>query len=332
MIKLAIDLGSSVTKIFKIGSGIVLAEASCVAVASGSDTVKAIGEEAKRLIGKTAEYTTIVFPIFEADIVNGGMAAVMLTYFLKKIGIGRAQARRAEVVFSVPCGAQDSLLDKYYRLAEACGIGTVHFIEVPFLSAFGQGLTLSETTPLFVVDIGGGNTNIAAFSLDGIIAGIGLNIGGGNIDSHIIDKIAESFNLKIGLLTSEKVKSTVASLYTADNESMIVNGRDISTGRPRSVAVSSGDVYDCAKIFADKIAEYTSLVLAKLPAEVSASVWHTGIYLSGGGAKLIGLDDYLSRSLQMDVNLAEEPQMAVVLGGGSAVGNSDILETVRIDY
>lgn len=332
MIKLAIDLGSSVTKIFRIGSGIVLAEASCVAVASGSNTVKAIGEEAKRLIGKTAEYTTIVFPVFEADIVNGGMAAVMLTYFLKKVGVGRAQARRAEVVFSVPCGAQDSLLDKYYRLADACGIGTVHFIEVPFLSAFGQGLTLSETTPLFVVDIGGGNTNIAAFSLDGIIAGIGLNIGGGNIDSHIIDKIAESFNLKIGLLTSEKVKSTVASLYPADNESMIVNGRDISTGRPRSVAVSSGDVYDCAKIFADKIAEYTSLVLAKLPAEVSASVWHTGIYLSGGGAKLIGLDDYLSRALQMDVNLAEEPQMAVVLGGGSAVGNADILETVRIDY
>ena len=330
MIKLAIDLGSSVTKIFKIGSGIVLAEASCVAVASGSDTVKAIGEEAKRLIGKTAEYTTIVFPVFEADIVNGGMAAVMLTYFLKKIGIGRAQARRAEVVFSVPCGAQDALLDKYYRLADACGIGTVHFIEVPFLSAFGQGLTLSETTPLFVVDIGGGNTNIAAFSLDGIIAGVGLNIGGGNIDSHIIDKIAESFNLKIGLLTSEKVKSTVASLYPADNERMIVNGRDISSGRPRSVAVSSEDVYDCAKVFADKVAEYTSLVLAKLPA--SASVWHSGIYLSGGMGKLIGFDDYLYRKLQMDVNLAEEPQMAVVLGGGSAVGNTDILETVRIDY
>ena len=99
MIKLAIDLGSSVTKIFKIGSGIVLAEASCVAVTTGTDTVKAIGEEAKRLIGKTAEFTTIVFPVFEADIVNGNMAAVMLSYFLKKIGIGRAQARRVRSVW-----------------------------------------------------------------------------------------------------------------------------------------------------------------------------------------------------------------------------------------
>ncbi len=332
MIKLAIDLGSSVTKIYKIGSGIVLAEASCVAVASGSNTVKAIGEEAKHLIGKTAEFTTIVFPVFESDIVHEEMAATMLRYFLKKINVRKSQARRAEAIFSVPCGVEDALLDKYYRLANACGLGSVHFVEVPFLSAFGQNLTLSESSPAFVVDIGGGSTNIAAFSLDGIIAGIGLNIGGGNIDSHIIDEVADSFNLKIGLLTSEKLKQTVASLYEADNESMVVNGRDISSGRPRSVAVTSNDIFPCIKVFADKIVEYTGMVLAKLPAEVSASIWHSGIYLSGGGAKLMGLDDYLARALQMDVNVAEEPQMAVVLGGGRTIGNPDVLETVRIDY
>ena len=207
MIKLAIDLGSSVTKIFMIGSGIVLAEPSCVAVASGTDVVKAIGEEAKQLIGKTAEYTTIVSPVFEADIVNENMAAVMLSYFLKKIEIGPSRARKTEAVFAVPCGASEELLDKYYRLADACKIGSVRFAEVPFLSAFGQNLMLSETNPVFVIDIGGGCTNIAAFSLDGIIAGVSLNIGGGNIDSHVIDKIAESFNLKIGLLTSEKIKT-----------------------------------------------------------------------------------------------------------------------------
>ncbi len=332
MIKLAIDLGSSVTKIFKIGSGIVLAEASCVAVATGSSTVKAIGEEAKRLIGKTAEYTTIVFPVFEADIVNEPMAATMLSYFLQKIGISRARAKKTEVVFSVPCGAENDLLDKYYRLSEACGIAVTNFIEVPFLSAFGQNLALNETNPLFIVDIGGGSTNIAAFSLDGIIAGIGLNIGGGNIDSHIIDRVAESFNLKIGLQTSEKLKMTVGSLYAGDDESMIVNGRDITTGRPRSVSVSSKDIYECVKVFADKVIEYTEMLLAKLPAEVSASIWHSGIFLSGGTAKLLGLDDYMSRKLQMDVSVAEEPQMAVVFGGGSAIGNTDLLETVRIDY
>lgn len=332
MIKLAIDLGSSVTKIFRIGSGVVLAEPSCVAVASGTQNVKAIGEEAKRLIGKTAEYTTIVFPVFEADIVSENMAAVMLSYFLNKVGVTPKLARRAEAVFAVPCGAQDELLDKYYRLGEACHLGAVHFVEVPFLSALGQNMMLSETNPVFVVDIGGGSTNIAAFSLDGIIAGIGLNIGGGNIDSHIIDCIAEKFNLKIGLQTSEKLKMTVGSLYTSDNETFVVNGRDITTGRPRSVAVSSPDIYECMKVFADKIIEYTSMVLAKLPAEVSASVWRGGIFLSGGGGKLIGLDDYMSRALQMDVTLADEPQMAVILGGGRTVGNDDILETVRIGY
>lgn len=332
MIKLAIDLGSSETKIFKIGSGIVLAEPSCVAVASGTNVVKAIGEEAKRLIGKTAEYTTIVSPVCEADIVNENAAAIMLTYFLKKIEIGPAQATKTEAVFAVPCGAGEELLDKYYRLADACKIGSVRFAEIPFLSAFGQNLMLSETNPVFVIDIGGGTTNIAAFSLDGIIAGVSLNIGGGNVDSHIIDKIADSFNLKIGLLTSEKIKTTIGSLYKNDNDSMIVNGRDITTGRPRSVAVSSPDVYECVKVFADKLVEYTGMVLAKLPAEVSASVWHSGIYLSGGMAKLIGLDDYLSSALQMDVYVSDEPQMAVILGGGAAIGNEDILDTIRIDY
>ena len=332
MIKLAIDLGSSVTKIFRIGSGIVLAEPSCVAVSSGTNTVKAIGEDAKLLIGKTAEYTTIVSPVFEADIVNESMAAVMLSYFLQKIEIGPSRARKAEAVFAVPCGASEELLDKYYRLADACKLGAVRFAEVPFLAAFGQNLTLSETNPAFVIDLGGGNTNIAAFSLDGVIAGVALNIGGGNIDSHIIDKVAESFNLKIGLQTSEKIKNTIGSLYKNDNDSMVVNGRDITTGRPRSVAVSSPDVYECMQVFADKIVEYTGMVLAKLPAEVSASVWHSGIYLSGGLAGLIGLSDYLSSALQMDVYVSDEPQMAVILGGGAAVGNDDILETIRIDY
>lgn len=332
MIKLAIDLGSSVTKIFKIGSGIVLAEPSCVAVASSSNAVKAIGEEAKRLIGKTAEFTTIVFPVFEADIVNEGMAAVMLNYFLGKIGVTPSSGKRTEVLFSVPCGAEDSLLDKYYRLAQACRIGEVHFVEVPYLSALGQNMTLSETNPVFIIDIGGGSTNIAAFSLDGIIAGIGINLGGGNIDSQIIDCIAERYNLKIGLQTSEKLKTTVGSLYPSDEETLVVNGRDITSGRPRSVAVSSSDIYGCLKIFADKIAEYAGMLLAKLPAEASASVWRNGLYLSGGTARLIGLDDCLSRALQMDVCLAEEPQMSVVLGGGRTVGNADVLETIRIDY
>ena len=331
MIKLAIDLGSSVTKIFRIGSGVVLAEPSCVAVASGTANIKAIGEEAKLLIGKTAEYTTIVFPVFEADIVDEGMAAVMLGYFLNKVGVTPKLARRAEAVFAVPCGAQDALLEKYYRLGEACHIGTVHFVEVPFLSALGQNMMLSETNPVFVVDIGGGNTNIAAFSLDGIIVGIGLNIGGGNIDSHIIDHIAASFNLKIGLQTSEKLKCTVGSLYANDNESMVVNGRDITTGRPRAVAVSSSDIYPCVKAFADKVIQYMLLVVAKLPAEVSASVYRNGIFLSGGTARMIGLDDYISRAMQMDVNLADEPQMAVILGGGRAVGNDDILDAITID-
>ena len=125
---------------------------------------------------------------------------------------------------------------------------------------------------------------------------------------------------------------TIGSLYESDNESMIVNGRDIQSGRPRSIAVTSGDIYGCVKLFADKVIQYTGLVIAKLPAEVSAVIWHNGISLSGGTARIIGMDDYFSHALQVDVTLADEPQMAVILGGGAAIGNEDILETIRIDY
>ena len=328
MIKLAIDFGSSVTKIYKIGSGIVLAEPTCLALASGSRAVKALGADAKLLIGKTAEYTTIVFPVFEADIVDEEAAAVLLSYFLRKIGLRPSKARRAQVLFNVPCGAEEELLQKYIRLANACGIGSVVFAETPFLAALGQNVPLNEADPVFVIDVGGGCTNIAAFSLDGIIAGVGLGIGGGNLDSQIIDHIAKSFHLKIGLQTSEKLKMTVGSLYANDNDTMVVNGRDLTSGRPRAVSVSSSDIYECVKVFVDRIVRYALMIVAKLPAEVSASVYRNGIYLSGGSARLIGMDDYIAREMQMDVNLADEPQMSVILGGGRTVGNENVLSAV----
>lgn len=332
MIKLAIDLGSSVTKIFRIGSGVVLAEPSCVAVAAGTGGIKAIGEEAKMLIGKTAEFTKIEFPVFEADIVNEDMAYVMLSYFLGKIGVPESRAKKAEVLFSVPCGAGERLLEKYARLASRCGIRSVSFVETPILSAIGQNIALSETEPVFVVNMGGGSTNIAAFSLDGIIAGIGMNIGGGNIDSQIIDCIAETYGLKIGLQTSEKLKIEAGSLYENDNQHMLVNGRDIESGMPRSVLVTSSDIYGCVRMFADKVLEYTGMIIAKLPAEVSAAIRYNGICLSGGTAQIAGMDDYFQHVLQMNVKLSDEPQMAVVLGGGRTVGNEDILGRIGVDF
>jgi len=328
-IKLAIDMGTSLTNIYQTGNGIVLSEPSAVAVVSNTSTVKAIGLDAKRLVGKTAENTTIIFPVFEGEIVNENMAAEMLKYFLEKLNL-KGGRKNIEVVFSIPCGGDGLLIDKYKKVAYLCGIKKADFVIVPILSALGQNIPLNEFSPCFVVDIGGGTTNIAAFSLDGVIAGVSMNIGGGNIDAHLIDFIAERYSLKIGLLTAERLKITAGSLINKDMTSGLINGRDITSGRPRSVSVTAESINYPIKIYIDKIIEYTENVLSKLPAEVSAEIRHTGIYLSGGTAKLAGIGNYFSKKLNMNVNVAEDSDMSVVQGGGVAIGNNEILNVIKL--
>jgi rod shape-determining protein MreB len=327
MLKLAIDLGTSTTKIYKIGSGIVLTEATCVAVSKDTGEIRAYGDEAKRLLGKTAEQTVVRFPVYEGEIASEELCSALLGYFLKKIGA----KGRVETLFCVPCGYTEEGRRKYRAIAQRVGITRVWFAEVPFLSALGQDVPLSESNPVFAVDIGAGVTSIAAFSLDGVIAGLSMNVGGNNIDVHIIDHIAEQFNLKIGSLTSEKLKNTIASFMEYDNQTTVVNGRDLTEGKPRSVSVSSTDISLPVKIYIDKIMEYAELVLKKLPAEVSAAICKNGVYLSGGVTKMPGIADYISQRLQIEAHLAEEPQMAVVLGGGRVIGNSALLHKIRME-
>lgn len=325
MLRLAIDFGTSVTKIYKIGSGIVLAEATCVTIQKETGEIRAFGNEAKRLLGKTAELTDVCFPLYEGEIVNERYAAALLEYFLQKV-VQRSYA--VEALFCVPCACSVASREKYCRVARAAGLSRVTFAESPYLAALGQDIPLSESNPAFTIDIGAGKTSCAAFSLDGIIAGLTMNVGGNNMDVHIIDHVAETFQLKIGSLTSEKLKNTVGSLIANDNQSTIVNGRDVVTGKPRSVAVSSADILLPIRIYVDKIIEYAELVLKKLPAEVSAVMCKNGIYLAGGVGCLAGLADYMSDRLQMEAHLAGDPTMAIVLGGGRAIGSPAIAKRI----
>ncbi len=327
MLKLAIDFGTSMTKIYKIGSGIVLGEATCVTVQKETGEIRAFGNEAKRLLGKTAELTEVCFPVYEGEIVNERYAAALLEYFLGKV-VRRTFA--VEVLFCVPCAASAELREQYCRVAKSVGLSRVRFAETPYLAALGQDVPLSESNPVFALDLGAGKTSAAVFSLDGIIAGLTMNVGGNNMDVHIIDHIAELYNLKIGAQTSERLKNTVGSLIESDNQSAIVNGRDITTGKPRSVSVSSADIAFPIRIYVDKIAEYAELVLRKLPAEVSAAMVKNGVFLAGGVCKLPGFADYMAQKLQMEAHVMDEPQMSVVLGGGRAIGNSALLSRIEM--
>lgn len=329
-ISLAIDFGSSTTNIYVIGSGIVLSEPTVLAVSNDKyRDIKAFGLEAKRLVGKTAENTKVVFPIFHGDIVNEVFAKELLKYFFDKIEVRKYDTVQA--IFSVPTGIDVEMLRKYKKLATGVGINKVSFVEAPILSAVGQNIPLTDYTPYFIIDMGGGTTNIAAVSLDGIIAGLSMNVGGADIDAGIIDFVAEKYNLQIGRLTAEKIKIDVASLLRNDVSQILVNGRDIVSGRPRSMNLTASDVIVPVKGYFDKVAEFVTAVLSKLPAEVSAEIRHSGVYLSGGLCQIAGLEEYYENKFSMKVSVCDNPETAIVLGGGMVLGNKELVARLKVN-
>lgn len=332
MKRISVDFGSEITKIYMPGCGVVLMEATCIAVEKYVDrgesgvAVKAYGDKARALSGRAAANTYIVNPVFEGKIVQEDLAAELLGHFLEKIEISRREARRTEALFILPCGVGGDVKDKYRRVAEDCGIGAVYFTYTPFAAVLGHNVSINESRPMFTLDVGHSLTNIAAVSQDGIISGLSVNLGGGNIDVQIIDELADLQNIKIGALTAEKLKNTVGSLLDDDNKMNVVEGRDIKSGVPASVAVNSPQLRGAISKCADKIIEYVNRVLGKLPAEVSSAVIHGGIYLSGGLMKLDGFPEYIEKKLKIPVNLSEEPQLAAVIGGGTIISNDDLFD------
>ncbi len=328
---IAIDMGSVNTVIYQLGSGVVLSEPSVVALSvNGKSSIRAVGSEAKKLIGKTAETTKIVFPIVEGEIADVKNATAMTENFLNKITL-RKLSLRPKALVSVPCGIENDEIKKYAKVLSGAGVYNADFVESPILTALGLGIPVSESTPCFIIDVGGGTTNIAAVSLDGVIAGVNVNMGGRNVDAMIINRIADLFGLRIGMLTAEKIKTQIASLIEGDATRTVINGRDIESGKPRSVSVSASDVLLPVAAFFDKIFEIASMVMAKLPAEVSAEIRRSGVYFSGGVSRLPGLDGYFRENMAIRANVFEDPEMTAAIGGGILLGNEKLLKKVRIE-
>ncbi len=326
MIKLAIDLGSSMTKIYRAdtNSGVVLAEPSCVAVVGDGD-IKAIGKDAKNLIGKTAEFTNIVYPVYEGEIVNMHLAVEMLKEFLSRIVEKPSALKRAQVLFSVPCGISDSALNSYVNLTEECGLKKVWFVEQPYLAALGAGAVLTEFDPVFCLDIGGGVTNTAVVSGVGILAGISMNVGGNNMDANIISRLSENNKLLVGALTAEKIKNEIGSLSPSALGTMVAEGSSTVTYQPAATSVQAAELTDCIRVYVNKIVEYTSEVLRTLPAEVAAIVNRNGVQLSGGIMKIPYVPQYIGSKLGIRFRVCEEPQFATVLGGGVLLRDGEAL-------
>lgn len=328
--KFAIDFDSAVTNIYKLGSGVVLSEPTVAAVEyGGKKQVKAIGNQAFKLIGKTTKNTKIVFPVFEGEIVNEKVAGGLLAGLLKKAGIENSLLG-ATAVMAVPCGITGDMLEKYKAVAKTAGLGKVYYVESPILSALGQHVPITDSSPSFIIDMAGGVTNIATVSTEGVIAGVSVNLGGNKICADIIDYIAEKYGLLIGLQTAERLKREIGSLEDGDSLSTIVNGRDMNAGTPKAICIKAKDILEPIKKYYDKISEIGTAVLKKLPPEVSAEIRHSGIYVSGSASTVYGLKAYFEHKFNMQVNVAENGAYSVALGGGVAIGNTDLLKRISL--
>ena len=325
---IALDLGSSNTVIYQVGTGIVLFEPSVVALDREKRVVKEAGVEAKKLIGRSSDSTEVVTPVFESEVGDSQALALMLERFLNKITVKKLSAR-PKVVMNVPCGADVTTVRKFENVLRMCDVTDYDFVESLIPTAFGLGLSMTMA-PNFIVDIGGGTTEIGAVSSDGILCGISVNMGGMSLDSMIQSYMEESFGLKIGRLTAERVKLTIASLLKGDNVSMVVNGSDGATGRPRAVSITSRNVFQPVKVFYDKVFEIVQMVMSKLSAEVAADIRRNGVYFSGGGSKMVGLEDYFREKLGMSANIYDTAEVAACQGAGILAMDKKLLDKYMI--
>ena len=321
---MAVDLGTANTLVYVRGRGIVLSEPSVVAIDSRTAEVHAVGIEAKRMLGRTPGTIQAIRPLKDGVIADFDVTEQMLRHFIQKVHQNRWAHPR--VVVCVPSGVTG--VEKR-AVEEAClsaGARQAYLIEEPMAAAIGAGLPVGEPTGNMVVDIGGGTSEVAVISLGGIVVSQSIRIGGDELDEAIINYVKREYKLMIGQQTSEEVKLEIGSAYPLREEVQAeIRGRDMITGLPKTVVLSSEDVREALEEPMLQIIDAVKSTLDKTPPELAADIMEDGITLTGGGALLGGLDLRLAHETGMPVRVANEPLYSVVIGSGRALENIDAM-------
>jgi rod shape-determining protein MreB len=328
---LAIDLGTANTLVYVRGKGIVLTEPSVVAVRKderGANRVVAVGKDAKMMLGKTPGNITAIRPMKDGVIADFEVAEAMLRYFIRKVH-NRRTLIRPRVIICIPSGVTQVEKRAVRESAESAGAHEVYLIEEPMAAAIGAGLPITEPVCNMVVDIGGGTTEVAIISLAGIVYSRSVRVGGDKMDSAILQHIKRKYNLLIGERTSELIKTTIGNAYPiGETETMMIKGRDLVTGIPKTVEVNSDEIRESIQEQIDSILETIKVALEQTPPELAGDIVDRGIVLTGGGALLKNLDHFLRLQTGLPIMLTEDPLSTVVLGSGKALDEIEILKDV----
>lgn len=327
---LIIRMGSNTTTIYRDGEGIVLKESSLVAVCGqGKDqVVKAVGDKARLMVGRTAGDTQIVNPIFEGVVNDNELATVMLKYFLDKI-YGRGLFRpKICALLCVPIGISMAERKAFEKVCYNSKILDVEMVPNVICGALGMNLDVHTPRGVMVINIGATTTNIAVLGLNSIINGACVCIGGKSIDVAIENEMKNRFNMQIGDGTAEKVKIEVGSLYSNDSLSLDVDGIDVDTKGARTENVVSHDLLTVLNYYYDKIAIAIESVLISCSPDIVSDVKKSGAFIYGGGSLVTGLEAYLKNKLKFNINIVEEKGEFEVLGGKKLLNNPKQLESI----
>lgn len=329
---IGIDLGTANTLVYVKGQGVVLCEPSVVAIDRVTHSVLAVGEEAKRMLGRTPGNIVAIRPMKDGVIADFDITEAMLRYFIRKVHkTNRLVSPR--VVIAVPSGITEVEKRAVKDSAERAGARSpVYLVEEPIAAAIGVGLPIHEPAGNMIVDIGGGTTEIAVISLSGIVFSKSIRIGGDEFDDAIIMHLKKSYNLMIGERTAEEIKIRIGSAYPLQEETTLeVKGRDILAGLPKTITVTSEEIREALSEPLSAILEAARIALERTPPELSADLIDRGIVLAGGGALLRGLDKLISEETGLPVHIADDPLTAIALGTGRYLSDFHLLKRLAVN-
>ena len=326
---MGIDLGTANTLVHVQGRGILLREPSVVAVNRQTNTVIEVGEEAKRMLGRTPNSIVAIRPLKDGVIADFDQTERMLRYFIEKVHRRKGFVHPV-VVVGIPSGITEVERRAVIEATKKAGAKEAYLIEEPMAAAIGAGLPVSEPIGSMIVDIGGGTSEVAVISLGAMAAARSIRIAGDEIDEAIVTYVRQQFNLFIGDRTAEECKITIGSAAPLEQElTMQVRGRDLLTGLPRSTIITSQQVREAIADPINAIVETVKETLEDTPPELSADIMDGGIVLAGGGALLRGLDRLISRETGMPVHIAPDPLSCVVLGTGKCLDEASRSSALR---
>lgn len=311
---MGIDLGTATVLVYTKGKGVILKEPSVVAIDKTNDKVLAVGEEARQMIGRTPGNIVAIRPLKDGVISDYDMTEKMLKHFIRK-ACGRKKST-PRVVICVPCEATEVERRAVLDAARMAGAKMVELIEEPVAAAIGAGLDISKASGNMVIDIGGGTTDVAVISLGGMVVRQSIKVAGDEFDEAIIKYIRKKHKLMIGERTAEELKINIGCAYEVEEKSMGIRGRDLITGLPKNIEVTSSEMREALSEAVSAIAECAHAVLEKTPPELAADIADKGIVMTGGGALLNGLDKLIQEHTKVPVYVAEQSVSCVALGTG----------------